>query len=243
VLEVRSLSVDYGPVRGLDDVSIRVGPDEIVAIIGSNGAGKSTLLNAISGLVPVAGGKIFFLGEDVTRVPPDRRVALGLIQSPEGRRLFSSMTVLENLQMGAYVRYRKKGGNGVAGDLDRILELFPVLTARKRQIAGTLSGGEQQMLALGRALMGDPRLLLMDEPSLGLAPLVVKEIFRVIRELRGPERSILLVEQNAREALMSSLRAYVLEIGSLRFSGSSPDLCRDPRIKEAFLGKRRPVLE
>ncbi len=241
MLDVRSLSVNYGPVPGLRDVSIRVGHDEIIAIIGANGAGKSTLLNAVSGLLRAASGKIVFLGEDITRLSPERRVALGLIQTPEGRRLFSSMTVLENLQMGAYLRYRRKQGPAVSQDMEQVFALFPVLTARKRQIAGTLSGGEQQMLAVGRALMGDPRLLLMDEPSLGLAPLVVGEIFKVVRRLRNPERSILLVEQNAREALESSTRAYVLEVGCSRLSGPSRELCEDPGIKEAFLGKRRPL--
>ena len=237
MLEVDRVTSCYGPIRALQDVSITVHENEIVAIIGPNGAGKSTLLNTISGLVIPIKGQILFRRRNATRLPPEKRVALGLIQTPEGRQLFHSMTVLENLQMGSYLRYWRRENREIERDLDRVLSVFPILGRRTRQLAGTLSGGEQQMLAIGRSLMGRPKLLLLDEPSLGLAPLVVREIFRIIARLHQESRAILLVEQNAREALRISDRAYVLEIGSIRLSGSSEALTEDARVREAFLGK------
>jgi len=237
MLDLDGVTSCYGPIRALKDVSIMVGEDEIVAIIGANGAGKSTLLNTVSGLVVPIRGRILFRNRNATRLSPEKRVALGLIQTPEGRQLFHSMSVRENLQMGSYLRYWRGESREIEKDLDRVLSLFPILGQRTRQLAGTLSGGEQQMLAIGRSLMGRPRLLLLDEPSLGLAPLVVREIFRIIARLHQERKAILLVEQNAREALRVSDRAYVLETGSIRLSGSSETLSGDARVKESFLGK------
>lgn len=234
LLEVRNLSVAYGPVRALEAVSLTVRAGEIVALLGANGAGKTSLLRAISGLAPVTGGTVSLAGRDLRALPADRIVAAGVAHAPEGRRIFPGMTVLENLQTGAYLerdaaRVRRQAG--------RMFDYFPVLRDRQAQRAGTLSGGEQQMLAVARALMSSPRLLLLDEPSLGLAPLVIGQIFALIRQINRDEGiSILLVEQNASEALAHAARAYVLENGRLTLNGAAADLRRDPRIRAAYLG-------
>jgi len=233
MLSIRNLRVRYGPIEALHDVSLEVQRGEVVTLIGSNGAGKTTTLGAVSGLLPLAGGTILFDGQDITRVPPHKRVPLGLVQVPEGRRIFGSMSVAENLDLGAYARTDRAA---LKGELEEIYALFPRLAERKNQAAGTMSGGEQQMLAVGRALMSRPKLLLLDEPSLGLAPLLVKEIFAVVRRIREAGVTVLLVEQNAHKALEIADRAYVLETGHISMSGDAKDLARDPRIKEAYLG-------
>lgn len=232
MLKVENLNVHYGVIHALHDVSFEVGAREIVSLIGSNGAGKSTTLLALSGLLEPTSGTIRLDDSDLTCVPPHKRVPLGLIQVPEGRRVFATLSVTENLQLGSYTRRDKD----IAADMDEVFALFPRLAERRKQAAGTMSGGEQQMLAVGRALMSRPRLLLMDEPSLGLAPLLVKEIFNVITRIRDRGVTVLLVEQNAHMALAISDRAYVLETGRVVMSGPAKDIARDPRIKEAYLG-------
>jgi len=233
MLEVRDLNVHYGGIRALNDVSLEVRTGEIVALLGSNGAGKSTTLRAISGLVPYSGA-ILFEGEDLRKVSPDRIVRLGIGHAPEGRRVFSRMTVRENLELGAFtVRSKREIEERLAFALDT----FPRLQERLTQKAGTLSGGEQQMLAIGRALMSAPRLLMLDEPSLGLAPIIVQTIFGVIKSLNERGTTILLVEQNAHQALRIANRGYVLETGSLRFDGSGMALLENPAVAEAYLGK------
>jgi len=231
-LEVCDLSVWYGGIRALRGISLRVEEGEIVALLGSNGAGKTTTLRAISGLVAYS-GSITFAGEDFRRRSPDRIVSLGLGHAPEGRRIFSRMTVRENLVLGAYTVRSKKE---IEDRLDRVLQTFPRLEERLTQSAGTLSGGEQQMLAIGRALMSAPRLLMLDEPSLGLAPIVVQTIFGVIKTLNERGTTILLVEQNAQQALRIANRGYVLETGELRFEDTGPALLENPAVAEAYLG-------
>ena len=233
MLSIRNLRVRYGPIEALHDVSLEVNRGEVVTLIGSNGAGKTTTLGAVSGLLPLASGTILFDGQDITKLPPHKRVPLGLVQVPEGRRIFGSMSVAENLDLGAYARTDRAA---LKGELEEIYALFPRLAERKNQAAGTMSGGEQQMLAVGRALMSRPKLLLLDEPSLGLAPLLVKEIFAVVRRIRDAGVTVLLVEQNAHKALEIADRAYVLETGHISMSGNAKDLASDPRIKEAYLG-------
>jgi len=233
MLSIRNLRVRYGPIEALHDVSLEVHRGEVVTLIGSNGAGKTTTLGAVSGLLPLAGGTITFDGQDITKLPPHKRVPLGLVQVPEGRRIFGSMSVAENLNLGAYARADRAA---LKGELEEIYALFPRLAERKNQAAGTMSGGEQQMLAVGRALMSRPKLLLLDEPSLGLAPLLVKEIFAVVRRIREAGVTVLLVEQNAHKALEIADRAYVLETGHISMSGQARELASDPRIKEAYLG-------
>lgn len=233
MLSIRNLRVRYGPIEALHDVSLEVYRGEVVTLIGSNGAGKTTTLGAVSGLLPLAGGTITFNGQDITKLPPHKRVPLGLVQVPEGRRIFGSMSVAENLDLGAYARTDRAA---LKEELEEIYALFPRLAERKNQAAGTMSGGEQQMLAVGRALMSRPKLLLLDEPSLGLAPLLVKEIFAVVRRIRDAGVTVLLVEQNAHKALEIADRAYVLETGHISMSGQASELSRDPRIKEAYLG-------
>jgi len=233
MLSIRNLRVRYGPIEALHDVSLEVNRGEVVTLIGSNGAGKTTTLGAVSGLLPLAGGTILFDGQDITKLPPHKRVPLGLVQVPEGRRIFGSMSVAENLDLGAYARTDRAA---LRGELEEIYALFPRLAERKNQAAGTMSGGEQQMLAVGRALMSRPKLLLLDEPSLGLAPLLVKEIFAVVRRIRDAGVTVLLVEQNAHKALEIADRAYVLETGHISMSGNARELASDPRIKEAYLG-------
>jgi branched-chain amino acid transport system ATP-binding protein len=235
VLEVRDIDVDYERVRAVHALSLDVEAGEIVALIGGNGAGKSTTLNAISGLIRARAGTIRFLGQDITQVEPHRIVEAGLLQVPEGRRIFSTLSVEENLDMGAFARPDR-------GEIERdkldIFARFPILSERRRQLAGTCSGGEQQMLAIGRALMARPRLLMLDEPSLGLAPMIVRDIFRIVRELnREWGMSILLVEQNARMALKLANRATVLDRGKTTLRGSSAELLQDPAVQHAFLGK------
>jgi branched-chain amino acid transport system ATP-binding protein len=229
LLEVRALSSHYGRIQALHGVDLVIRESERVALIGANGAGKTTLLRTISGVQAATGGSVRFAGRDITRVPPDRRVRLGISQVPEGRQMFGPMAVEDNLLLGGYTRTRSER----AQDLAQMYERFPVLEERRRQPAGTLSGGEQQMLAIGRALMARPRLLLLDEPSMGLAPRIVEQIFAVIRELRG---TILLVEQNAHAALGVADRGYVVESGRIVLEGSSRALLDDEQVKAAYLG-------
>ncbi|MEU0961382.1 MULTISPECIES: ABC transporter ATP-binding protein [Micromonospora] len=233
LLEIEDVSLLYGRIQALHGISLTVDEGEIVALIGANGAGKSTTMRAISGIRPVASGRIKFAGEDITKLRADLRVRRGLCQAPEGRGIFPGMSVLENLDMGAYTRRDKAG---IAQDLARVLELFPRLAERRKQAGGTLSGGEQQMLAVGRALMSRPKLLLLDEPSMGLAPMLIQQIFTIITEINQQGTTILLVEQNAQQALARAHRAYVLETGRIVKSGTGADLLHDPSVKEAYLG-------
>ncbi|MER7331848.1 MULTISPECIES: ABC transporter ATP-binding protein [unclassified Micromonospora] len=233
LLEIDDVSLLYGRIQALHGISLTVDEGEIVALIGANGAGKSTTMRAISGIRPVASGSIRFNGEDITKLRADLRVRRGLCQAPEGRGIFPGMTVLENLDMGAYTRRDRAG---IAQDLDRVLTLFPRLAERRKQAGGTLSGGEQQMLAVGRALMSRPKLLLLDEPSMGLAPMLIQQIFDIITEINEQGTTILLVEQNAQQALARAHRAYVLETGRIVKSGTGADLLHDPAVKEAYLG-------
>ncbi len=234
MLEVAGLEVRYGSVTAVKGVSLEVAEGEVVAIIGPNGAGKTSTLRAITGLVPSAGGRVVFRGTDVSRWKAHRIVTLGLGHAPEGRRLFPQMTVMENLRMGAY---RRRVPSEIGRTLAQVEELFPRLAERRTQLAGTLSGGEQQMLAIGRALMAEPRLLVLDEPSFGLAPLIVREIGRIVRTInRERGVSVLLVEQNARMALGIAARAYVMETGRVALSGPSATLAESPHVKAAYLG-------
>jgi branched-chain amino acid transport system ATP-binding protein len=234
VLEVSGLEVRYGSVTAVKGISLEVAEGEVVAIIGPNGAGKTSTLRAITGLVPPAGGRVVFRGTDVSRWKAHRIVTLGLGHAPEGRRLFPQMTVMENLRMGAY---RRRGPAEIGRTLAQVEELFPRLAERRAQLAGTLSGGEQQMLAIGRALMAEPRLLVLDEPSFGLAPMIVREIGRIVRSInRERGVSVLLVEQNARMALGIAGRAYVMETGRVALSGPSATLAESPHVKAAYLG-------
>ena len=233
MLELQDLQVSYGGIRALKGVSIQVNEGEIVSLIGANGAGKSTTLRAISGLERAQSGKILYNGEDITGKPSKYMVQNGLILVPEGRLIFPDMTVLENLKIGAYLR----NDRDVEADIQRMYSLFPRLKERAWQMAGTLSGGEQQMLAVGRALMSKPKLLMMDEPSLGLAPLVVKDIFSIIRTIRDSGVTVLLIEQNANAALKIADRGYVLETGKITLEGSGRELLSDPAVRSAYLGK------
>ena len=233
LLEVRDLQVSYGAVHALKGISLEVHEGEIVSLIGANGAGKSTTLRAISGLQPFL-GSVFFAGQELQGKPAHRIVGLGLAHSPEGRGIFAEMSVLENIELGAHSR--RDGRKAIQADLDKSLDLFPRLRERREQKAGTMSGGEQQMLAMARALMSRPQLLMLDEPSLGLAPLIVAQIFKVIEQLHREGVAILLVEQNARMALRAAGRAYVLETGLISFSGAGSELLHDPRVIEAYLG-------
>jgi branched-chain amino acid transport system ATP-binding protein len=232
MLQIRGLDVYYGAIQALDQVNINVAEGEIVAIIGSNGAGKSTLLRTISGMIRARQGAIEFKGDDITKVPAHEIVQRGIAQSPEGRRIFTNMTVHENLQLGAYIRKDDK----IESDLEAVLDRFPRLRERFKQNSGTMSGGEQQMLAIGRALMTRPKLLLLDEPSLGLAPLLVAEIFRIVLNLNASGVTVLIVEQNANRALEIAHRAYVLETGKIVLEGTGHDLRNDPKVKAAYLG-------
>ena len=235
LLEVEGLAVRYGAIEALRGVSLEVREGEVVTLIGANGAGKSTLMKAISGLQPAAAGAIRFAGRDLARVAPHRRVGLGIAQSPEGRQVFADQSVRDNLVLGAFSR--DDGAAAIERDIEAQFDLFPRLRERQHQLAGTLSGGEQQMLAMSRALMARPRLLLLDEPSLGLAPLVVKEIFSVIRRLKAQGVTLLLVEQMANQALKVADRAYVLKTGEITSAGSAASLMADPSVREAYLGK------
>jgi branched-chain amino acid transport system ATP-binding protein len=233
MLAVENLQVNYGAIQAVKGISFTVNERELVALIGSNGAGKSTTLKTISGIVRPSGGTMTFRGQDLTRMPTHKIVASGIVQSPEGRQIFGSLSVRENLMLGTSAR---KDRADLGDDLDRVVNLFPILGERFEQRAGTLSGGEQQMLAIGRALMAKPSLLLLDEPSLGLAPLIVNRIFDVIRQLKETGVTILLVEQNARKALAIADRAYVLETGLIGISGEASVLARDPAVEQAYLG-------
>lgn len=232
MLEISGINVYYGAIHALEDVSIQVAPGEIVAIIGSNGAGKSTLLRTISGLLKPRSGTISFEGAEITGMAPHDIVQRGISQSPEGRRIFTNMSVLENLQLGAYIRKDAE----IGADMEEVMRRFPRLKERIRQSAGTLSGGEQQMLAVGRALMSRPKILLLDEPSLGLAPNLAAEIFRIVLDLNRDGVTVLLVEQNANRALEIAHRGYVLETGAIVLTGGGKELLNDPKVKEAYLG-------
>jgi branched-chain amino acid transport system ATP-binding protein len=233
LLELENVTLLYGRIQALHGISLSVEEGEIVALIGANGAGKSTTMRAISGLRPVAQGAIRFAGEDITRLRADLRVVRGVSQSPEGRGIFPGMTVRENLEMGAYTRRNRTEINQ---DLERSFTLFPRLREREKQVGGTLSGGEQQMLAVGRALMSRPKLLLLDEPSMGLAPMLIQQIFDIIVEINQQGTTVLLVEQNAQQALSRAHRAYVLETGRIVKEGTGADLLHDPAVKDAYLG-------
>ena len=233
LLEISGLSVAYGGIQALHGVDLTVRAGEVVTLIGSNGAGKSTTLRAISRMIGLRSGRIVYEGRDITRMRPDQVVRLGIAQSPEGRRMLARQTVLDNLRLGAYTRSDRAE---IAADIERQFQRFPRLAERRNQLAGTLSGGEQQMLAIARALMSRPKLLLLDEPSLGLAPLVVRAIFAIIRELHEAGVTILLVEQNANLALQNADRGYVLEAGHITLAGSAADLLKDERVRRAYLG-------
>jgi branched-chain amino acid transport system ATP-binding protein len=233
LLELTDVTLLYGRIQALHGISLTVGEGEIVALIGANGAGKSTTMRAISGLRPVAQGSIFFDGQDITKLRADLRVVRGVSQSPEGRGIFPGMTVRENLEMGAYTRRNRREINE---DLERAFTLFPRLKEREKQVGGTMSGGEQQMLAVGRALMSRPKLLLLDEPSMGLAPMLIQQIFDIIVEINQQGTTVLLVEQNAQQALSRAHRAYVLETGQIVKTGTGAELLHDPAVKDAYLG-------
>ena len=232
ILKVDNINVYYGAIHAIKGVSFHVDRGEVVTLIGANGAGKSTTLQTISGLLRSRIGTVEFLGENTSRLPPHKNVERGLAQVPEGRRIFLQMTVQENLEMGAYTR----SGSGVDEDLEKVFAQFPRLKERRRQVAGTLSGGEQQMLAIGRALMSSPKLLMLDEPSMGLAPILVEQIFDIIRRLHENGTTILLVEQNAQMALSVADRAYVMETGSISLSGTGKELAESDQVKKAYLG-------
>jgi branched-chain amino acid transport system ATP-binding protein len=232
LLEVRDIRTRYGSIEALKGISLTVDAGEVVTLIGSNGAGKSTTLRSISGLTPASTGTIMFAGEEITRVPAHEIVGHGIALAPEGRHCFPRMTVRENLELGAHQRR----GPGIAEDFNRVYELFPLLKERERQKAGTMSGGEQQMLAIGRALMARPKLLMLDEPSLGIAPLVVQRIYQTIAEINSSGVAILLVEQNANYALDAASRGYVLETGRIALANDSASLRNDPEVQRAYLG-------
>jgi branched-chain amino acid transport system ATP-binding protein len=233
MLEINDLSVNYGGIKALQQVSLRVETGEIVTLIGANGAGKTTTLKTISRLLTPKNGRIIYQDQDITTLPPHEIVKRGIAHSPEGRRILARQTVLTNLELGAYTRSDRLG---IKGDIEQQFQLFPRLSERRQQLAGTLSGGEQQMLAIARALMSRPKLLLLDEPSLGLAPQIVREIFSIIRQLNKSGVTILLVEQNANLALETANRGYVLEAGRLTIAGEAKDLLKDERVKQAYLG-------
>jgi branched-chain amino acid transport system ATP-binding protein len=233
LLELSDVSVHYGRIQALSGISLTVEQGEIVTLIGANGAGKTTTMRAISGVRPISSGKITFEGDDISKLRADLRVVRGISQAPEGRGIFPGMSVQENLDMGAYARKDRKN---LHADFDAVFELFPRLAERRSQIGGTLSGGEQQMLAIGRALMAKPKLLLLDEPSMGLAPQFIKQIFRIISEINQQGTTVLLVEQNAQQALSRANRAYVLETGGIVKTGTGAELLTDPSVKEAYLG-------
>ncbi|MEW6263845.1 MAG: ABC transporter ATP-binding protein [Thermodesulfobacteriota bacterium] len=240
MLEIRNLNVFYDQVHVLKDVSLRLEKGSCLTLLGANGAGKSTLINAICGLIGPASGSIVFAGREISRLPAYRIVGLGIAQVPEGRQVFANMTVRDNLRLGAYARLSKEGKKDIQADLEKVFDMFPRLRERKNQLSGTLSGGEQQMLALGRAIMSHPKLILLDEPSLGLAPLVVSYIFEMISRLRQEGGiSILMVEQNARAALRIANRGCVLETGRITMEGLSSELINNPELQKAFLGGSR----
>ncbi len=233
MLKVEAINVFYGAIHALKNVSFEVRQGEVVSLIGANGAGKTTIMHTLSGLLKASSGKIWLRDTEITAVPAEKIVGLGLVQVPEGRRIFGRMSVLENLTMGAYLRQDKKE---VAEDIEKMYQRFPRLKERSKQPAGTMSGGEQQMLAIARALMSRPQLLLMDEPSMGLAPILVNEIFHIIKDINQQGMTVLLVEQNANKALSIADRAYVLETGSIVMAGSGQELLTDDRVRQAYLG-------
>ncbi len=233
LLEVKDLAVSYGSIKALRGISFNVEEGEIISLIGSNGAGKTTTLHSISNLIKKTAGTITFDGKDITNMPADKIASMGLVQVPEGRRVFANMSVKENLEMGAYTRRDK---DGIKKDMEWVFELFPRMKERFKQMAGTLSGGEQQMLAMGRSLMTRPKLLLLDEPSMGLAPILVDEIFDIVQKISSAGTTILLVEQNAYKALSLASRAYILEIGQITKSGLASNLINDSAVKSAYLG-------
>lgn len=232
ILEVKNLCVNYGGIQALTNINLLINKGEVISLIGANGAGKSTTLRAISRLVNYRQGNIYYNGRDISRYPAYKVVKFGIAHSPEGRKILSRLTVLDNLNLGAYIR----SDNSIKADIEQQFKLFPRLAERRNQLAGTLSGGEQQMLAISRALMSKPQLLLLDEPSLGLAPAIVRDIFAIIQNLRSTGITILLVEQNANLALQIADRGYVLEAGSITLSGKAADLLNDERVKKAYLG-------
>ena len=234
VLEIKDLEVNYGVIKAIKGVSFDVNEGEIIALIGANGAGKTTILHTITGLIQAKKGSIVFDGKELTKTPPHKIVSMGMAHVPEGRRIFQQLSVLENLKLGAYTR---KDKSEIASTLKMVYERFPRLEERKNQVAGTLSGGEQQMLAMGRALMSKPRIILMDEPSMGLSPLLVSEIFDIIKVINESGTTVLLVEQNAKKALSIADRAYVLETGNITLSGDAKDLINDESVKKAYLGE------
>ena len=234
LLEIKDLEVNYGVIKAIKGVSFDVNEGEIIALIGANGAGKTTILHTITGLIQAKKGSIVFDGKELTKTPPHKIVSMGMAHVPEGRRIFQQLSVLENLKLGAYTR---KDKSEIASTLKMVYERYPPLEARKNQLAGTLSGGEQQMLAMGRALMSKPRIILMDEPSMGLSPLLVSEIFDIIKVINESGTTVLLVEQNAKKALSIADRAYVLETGKITLSGDAKDLINDESVKKAYLGE------
>jgi len=239
LLEIKDLSVKYGEIQALFSISINLSKNEIVAIIGNNGAGKTTLINTVTGIIHPFEGKIIFEDNEITKLNSDKIVELGIIQVPEGREIFTELTVEENLELGAFQRFKKESKEEIYKSIEEVYSLFPNLKKARNQLAGTLSGGEQQMLAIGRGLMGKPKILLLDEPSLGLAPLIVETIFEVIQKLREQGVSILVAEQNAYAALKNSDRAYILETGKIVMHDKSENLLNNPKVQESFLGKRR----
>ena len=234
MLEVKDLEVHYGVIRAIKGISFEVNEGEVISLIGANGAGKTTTLHAVSGLLSKSAGSVTFMGKDITNLAAHKMVSLGMAHVPEGRRVCSELTVLENLKLGAYTRSDKKE---LEDTLNMVYKRFPRLMERKNQIAGTLSGGEQQMLAMGRALMSHPKLILMDEPSMGLSPIFVEEIFSIIRDISAEGTTVLLVEQNAKKALSIADRAYVLETGNITLSGDASSLLNDESVKKAYLGE------
>lgn len=234
MLEVKDLNVYYGVIQALKGISFEVEEGDVIALIGANGAGKTTTLHALTGLIPVKSGSIVFEGKDITRLPGHKLVSMGIAHVPEGRRVFAQLTVLQNLKMGAYTRNNKQESEET---IQKIYKRFPRLEERKNQLAGTLSGGEQQMLAMGRALMSHPRLIVMDEPSMGLSPLYVNEIFEIIKEISAEGTTVLLVEQNAKKALSIANKAYVLETGKIVLRGDAKELMNNAQVKKAYLSE------
>lgn len=234
MLEIKDLNVYYGMIQAIKGISFQVNEGEVIALIGANGAGKTTILHAVTGLVPAKSGSIVFEGTDITRIPAHKIVSMGMAHVPEGRRVFAQLSVYQNLKMGAYTRKDKEE---IEKTLEMVYKRFPRLEERKNQLAGTLSGGEQQMLAMGRALMSHPKIILMDEPSMGLSPIFVNEIFNIIQEVSAGGTTVLLVEQNAKKALSIADRAYVLETGRITLEGKANELMNDESVKKAYLGE------
>ena len=233
ILKLDNLTVSYGSIKALKGINIQVREGEIVALLGANGAGKTTTLKSLSGIVPIEKGSIDFFGKDIANLAPEKITSLGIVQSPEGRQIFPDMTVEENLRIGAFtIKSRKQ----IAKNFERVYKYFPILLERKKQLAGTLSGGEQQMLAIARALMASPKVLLLDEPSLGLAPLIVKAIFEIVKEINSEGTTVLIIEQNALQTLKIADYAYVLEVGEVSMEGKASELIQDKRLLEAYLG-------